>query len=331
MATYSTPPDPDLPTARKALRTHPLWRLFGWGSAACVALAAVALTSQTEAGSKRLQLALSYASEPVHVVALIPPRAAGTVAEAETKRLAVQLHDLAADRERLTTRIAMLERNIEDMTGAIKRQTEHLAAARAAAVNTPQLELSAPATMLAFFAAATPPTSALPVIMPPAMPPVSGLPTLAPLAMPAPNVTTASWPTTKPEAEKPALQAKTADTASESARLPPVRVAAAPASEPAVEPPEPAKTEFGIDLGGAGSLETLRIHWATLKANYGPLLEGLHPIVTQLARHPAGVTYRLVVGPLPDAAEAARLCARFPVMRTGCHPAKFVGAQLAAH
>ena len=133
MATNSAPPDPDLPNTRKPLRPRPLWRLFGWGSAACVALAAVALTSQTEAGSKRLQLALSYASEPVHVVALIPPRAAGTAAEAETMRLAAQLRDLAADRERLKARIAMLERNIEDMTGSIKRQSEQLAAARAAA------------------------------------------------------------------------------------------------------------------------------------------------------------------------------------------------------
>lgn len=331
MATNSAPPDPDLPNTRKPLRTRPLWRLFGWGSAVCIALAAVALTSQTEAGSKRLQLALSYGSEPVHVVAVIPPRASGATAEAETMRLAAQLRDLATDREQLKARIAMLERNLEDMTGSIKLQSEQLAAARAAAVNTPQLELCAPATTPAFLAPATPPASALPVVIPPAMPLGSVLPTLAPLAMPALKVTAAPWPATKPEAEKPAEQSNAADSENDPARLPPVRVATAPANEPAAEPPEPEKDEFGIDLGGASSLEILRIHWATLKASYGPLLVGLHPVATQHPRRPTGVTYRLVAGPLPDAAEAARLCARFPVLRTGCHPAKFIGAQLAAH
>ena len=331
MATNSAPPDPDLPNTRKPLPTRPLWRLFGWGSAACIALAAVALTSQTEAGSKRLQLALSYTSEPVHVVAVIPPRASGATAEAETMRLAAQLRELATDREQLKARIAMLERNLEDMTGSIKLQSEQLAAARAAAANALQLELSAPAATPAFFAPATPPASVLPVVMPPAVPLGSVLPTLAPPAMPALKVTAASWPATKPEAEKPAAQANAADSENEPARLPPVRVATAPATEPAAEPPEPAKDEFGIDLGGASRLEILRIHWATLKANYGPLLVGLQPVATQHPRHPSGVTYRLVAGPLPDAAEAARLCARFPVLRTGCHPAKFIGAQLAAH
>ena len=104
MAIKNAPPEPDLPKIRKPLRTRPLWRLFGWGSAATIALAAVALTSQTEAGSKRLQLALAFASEPGRAVAQIPPRAVET--EAETKRLAAQVRDLAADRERLTARIA---------------------------------------------------------------------------------------------------------------------------------------------------------------------------------------------------------------------------------
>ena len=142
MAIKSAPPEPDLPNIHKPLRTRPLWRLFGWGSAATIALAAVALTSQTEAGSKRLQLALAYASEPGRAIAQIPPRAAE--AEAETKRLAAQVRELAANRERLTARIALLERNLEDMTGSIKKQSEQLAAARAA--NTPPPVPSAPAT-----------------------------------------------------------------------------------------------------------------------------------------------------------------------------------------
>jgi hypothetical protein len=304
MAIKSAPPESDLPDIRKPLRTRPLWRLFGWGGAATIALAAVALTSQTEAGSKRLQLALAYASAPGRAVVQIPPRAAE--AEAETKRLAAEVRELAADRERLTARIATLERNLEDMTGSIKQQSEQLAAARAA--NTPPPAPSAPATTPAVVAAA-----------PPAAP---ALPALTPLAMPAVSKTAASWPATTPEA---------VESATEPAPLPPVHVAAAPASEPVAAPTPPPKPDYGIDLGSAGSIEALRIHWATLKANYGPLLVGLHPLATQHPKHPAGVTYRMVAGPLPNATEAAQLCARFPVTRTGCRPAKFIGVQLAEH
>src|ERR1019366_2758197 len=238
MAIKNAPPEPDLPNIHKPLRTRPLWRLFGWGSAAAIALAAVALTSQTEAGGKRLQLALAYTSEPGRAVAQIPPRAAE--AEAETKRLAAQVRELAADRERLTARIALLERNLADMTGSIKKQSEQLAAARAA--NTPPPVPSAPATTPAVVAAAPP----------------------------------------------------AAETKTEAVPLPPVRVAAAPASEPAPEPLPPAKLEYGIDLGGAASIEVLRIRWAAMKANYGPLLAGLHPLASQYPKHPTGVTYRVV-------------------------------------
>ena len=306
MAIKNAPPEPDLLKIRKPLRARPLWRLFGWGGAATIALAAVALTSQTEAGSKRLQLALAFASEPGRAVAQIPPRTAE--ADAETKRLAAQVRDLAADRERLTARIAMLERNLEDMTGSIKQQSKQLAAARAA--NTPPPAPSAPATTPAVVAAAPPPAPALPA--------------LKPLAMPAVSDTTASWPatTTTPQAAEPAP---------EPAPPPPVHIAAAPALEPVAALPPPPKPDYGIDLGSAGSIEALRIHWAVLKANYGPLLVGLHPLAAQQPKHPAGVTYRLVAGPLPNAAEAAQLCARFPVTRTGCRPAKFNGVQLAEH
>jgi hypothetical protein len=251
MANKLAAPEPDLPNIRKHLRPRAASRVFGWGGAATLALAAVAYIGQTDAGSKRLQLALAMVSEPARVVAQIPPPSS----EAETQRLAAQVRDLAADRERLTARIAMLERNLDDMTGSIKKQSEQLAAARAAA--TPPPVPSAPAST-------------------------------------------------------------------------PVVVAASPASEPAAEPP-PAKLEYGVDLGAATSLEALRIHWVAVKANYGPLLVGLHPLATQHTKTPTGVTYRLVAGPLPDIAAATQLCARFPVTRTGCRAAKFTGVQLAEH
>jgi hypothetical protein len=301
MANKLAAPEPDLPNIRKHLRPRTAWRVLGWGGAATFALAAVAYIGQTDSGSKRLQLALAMVSEPVRVVAQIPTAAP----EAETQRLAAQVRDLAADRERLTARIATLERNLADMTGSIKKQSEQLAAARAAA--TPPPVPSTPATTPAVVAAPPPPAPALP--------------TLTPLAMPKVNETAAGWATSTPQAAEPAP---------DQVPLPPVRVAAAPASEPAAEPP-PAKLEYGVDLGAATSLEALRIHWAAVKANYGPLLVGLHPLATQHTKTPTGVTYRLVAGPLPDMSAATQLCARFPITRTGCRAAKFTGVQLAEH
>ena len=331
MAIKDAPPEPDLPNIRRHLRARPLSRLLGWGGAAILALAAVAFTSQTEAGRQRLQTAIAYYNAPTRAVAQIPPPSAS--AGADNQQLAAQLRELTADRERLTARIAVLEQNLEDMTGSIKRQNERLAAAQAAqGANTPPPVPSAPAT-------------------------VAAIPPLTPLAMPAIGEVNSGWqvaakppepvqaappaeaasPPAEPAPPPKAEAAPAAEPAPQAAAplaepiplppLPPVRVAVATPSEPA-PPPKP---EYGIDLGSAASLEALRVHWASVKANYGPLLVGLRPLAAAHPRRPSGVIYRLVAGPLPNMADAAQLCARFPPTRTGCRPAKFSGAQLAEH
>lgn len=303
MAIEIAPPEPDLTHPRvQAHAPTALWRIVAWGGAAAIALGAVVITSQTEAGGKRLQLAIATLSdpgrviadlsEPTRVVAAIPPAAAKTETPAETERLAARLRELDADRARLTARIATLEHNLEDMTGSIKLQSEQLAAARTAL--TPPPALSTPATI----------ATALPPAVPLALPAIQA-------QAPAEN------------APPPAAEAKT-----QLVPIPPVRVAATAVNAPTAEPP-PAKAEFGIDLGGAGTLEALRVHWVAVKANYGPLLNGLHPLASRHTKQPGGVDYRLLAGPLPNAAEAAKLCARFPVTRMGCRPARFVGVQLA--
>jgi hypothetical protein len=136
-------------------------------------------------------------------------------------------------------------------------------------------------------------------------------------AVSAPPVISA--PVTAPVAATPAAPTV------EQVPLPPTRVASAPPSEP---PPVPLKPEFGIDLGGAVSMDALRGQWSAVKANYGPLLLGLHPVVTMRERRPGAPEYRLVVGPLPSVNAAAKLCARF-ASRPGCRPAKFDGQRLA--
>jgi hypothetical protein len=296
MANEITPPEPDSSSLFKRLRRHAVWRLFGWGSAACLALAAVALASQTEAGSQRLRLAFAPAREPAQVIAQLPPRTAEV--EAETERLTAQLRDLTADRDRLTARIATLEHNLNDMTGSIKRQSEQIAAARAANVPPP--------------APSTPATTPVVVVKTSPAPVPANLPWFVAMRTPQPA--------------EPPIPPEAVDALGGAVPLPPVRVAVAPANGP-----PPGKDEFAIDLGGGANIEILRSHWAGLQAKYGPLLKGLHPVVSQHLKLPTGYTYRLLAGPLPSAEEAAHLCSRFAGLRTGCRPVKFTGTQLAAH
>ena len=70
------------------------------------------------------------------------------------------------------------------------------------------------------------------------------------------------------------------------------------------------KTEFGLDLGSATTVESLRTAWTAALRRHGPLLEGLRPVVQMRERpRPGGMELRLIAGPVPNAAAAARLCA----------------------
>ena len=52
----------------------------------------------------------------------------------------------------------------------------------------------------------------------------------------------------------------------------------------ATEPEPSASTnEFGLDLGGALTLDGVQQRWTTVKANFGPLLSNLHPLAAPSA------------------------------------------------
>ena len=258
MAIEITPPILDLAEGRQRRRDmRALWRLSAWGCGAAIALAALAITTQTEGGSERLALAFTPGSSPPLAVEMADLKRRALEKDAETKRLETQVFTLAADRDRLTSRLASLEHNLDDMTGSIKRQAA----------------LAAPA--------------------------------LSPLAMPAVSI---AAPATEP------------------VPLPQVRTATASTSDGAVEPP--AKSEFGIDLGGASSLDVLNARWTAVKANFGPLLTGLRPLAAHDPR-PGSTGFRLLVGPVANPASGMQLCARFAAARVTCRTAKFDGEQLA--
>jgi hypothetical protein len=272
MAIEIAPPILDLAEGRKRRRDmRALWRSSAWGCAAAVALAALAITTQTEGGSERLATALAPANPPVLAADMAELKRRALQRDAETKRLEIPVATLAADRDRLVTQLSRLERSLDDMTGSIKRQ-----------------------------AAVAPPSPST-------------------LAMPAATAAAAPAPPAPPPAQS-------GTPATEPVPLPPVRMAAAPANEAATEPQ--AKLEFGIDLGGASTLDVLGARWSAVKANFGPLLTGLHPLAAHDNR-PGSTAYRLVVGPVANPAAAMQLCVRFAAARVTCRATKFDGEQLA--
>jgi hypothetical protein len=98
------------------------------------------------------------------------------------------------------------------------------------------------------------------------------------------------------------------------------------------QPPAPSasKTEFGLDLGSASTVEALRTAWTAALRRHAMLLEGLHPVVQMRERpRPGGNELRLIAGPIPNAATAARLCAAMTAAGAICAPAVFDGQRLA--
>ena len=143
-------PPPQDSEIHPVLRGGALVRLGGWAGAAILAVALLALTAQTDIGNERVQaiLAMATGQATVAKVEVPPERAEGTAErDAEIKRLETLVVALANDRERLHSRIAGLERKLEDTTGSIKQQQATLAAKVADPPPAPVAPILAPLTM----------------------------------------------------------------------------------------------------------------------------------------------------------------------------------------
>jgi hypothetical protein len=325
-------PEPKLPpthidtaridTARRR-EQRALWRLTAWGCAAAVALISAALASQTGTGRERLKLAFNGVAQPSRTAMAAAAERRAEAAQAETRRLAAKLRELSADRDRLGARLAVLERNLKNMTGSIGKQL-----AAASETHTPAPPEAVP-TMLPAIATIKikpPPRTEPPAIVPLATPASEAVAASKTEAPPPPPAKEAALPepASPPPATPPPPEAPVKPPVMVEVPMPPVRLAALPPSQPRAPP----KPEFGVDLGGALSAAFLRAHWAEVKANFGPLLDGLHPLIAH-DRHFSHAPYRLLIGPLLNAAAAARLCAQLAATRAACRPARFAGEPLA--
>jgi hypothetical protein len=91
------------------------------------------------------------------------------------------------------------------------------------------------------------------------------------------------------------------------------------------------RTEFGVDVGGANSLNGLRALWrGLLKSKSNAALTPLRPIIVVKENNTGlGMQLRLVAGPLNDAAAAAKICAALIESQRTCETAVFDGQRLA--
>ena len=331
-----------------------LWRLGSWAVASVGAVIIAMVANQSSIGWRRDQIAaadLVRQSQQIQTVA--------REGQSEARRLASAIDTLNADRDRLYSRVGVLEQGLDSVTGAIARQT--------AATASPQ--------------AATAPASAPPVAAAPAekQPPA---PTLSPVATTAPAA--AAPPTAAPQTEKPpavatvteptpaAVSPVTQATSSKPADTPPPPLMASksimgppdPAAGKLIEPsapprivtaspmpevvasvppaadaepeatqalPKVQRTEFGVDVGGANSVGGLRALWrGLLKSRANAPLAALRPIiVVKESSTGLGMQLRLVVGPLTDAAAAAKICASMIENERPCETTVFDGQRLA--
>ena len=214
--------------------------------------------------------------------------------------MAEAVRTLAADRDQALSRIAALERDLDDATGAIKHDRSPcsaIAAALAAAAepiscshaqdrrahdgraHDNRCHDTAPMTEAAV-TPAPPPASQQSVASDP-----------TPMAAPVPTIMRRPRPKwcqwSAPAATGPGL---------------------------------------GVDIGGAGNYEGLRTLWRSTKNNDPALLEELYPVVAVRENGKThGAELRLVIGPLDDAESAARLCATLAAAHHYCQPVAFEG------
>jgi hypothetical protein len=104
-----------------------------------------------------------------------------------------------------------------------------------------------------------------------------------------------------------------------------------PAAIAAVMAPAlPMPMEYGVDIGTAVSIQALRARWAGIRSAHPQLFEGLSPTISLGEMSPVKrPELRLVVGPLPSADAATKLCKALERYRVSCQPTLFAGQHLA--
>jgi len=321
-----------------------LWRLGSWGAASVGAVIVALLASQSSIGWRREQIAAADLARQAQQL-----QAAARESQSETRRLVSAVDTLNGDRDRLYSRVTVLEQGLDSVTGSIARQNAAAASPQAAVTpattaeppSASQSPAPAPVVSPVATTAAPAPEKARPsaAAMEPAPATVASVAQATrstPPATPPPLMASKSVlaPPDTPAAKliEPEAPAKTVTAA------PMPEVVASVASAEDAEPDDPSaapkvavrRTEFGVDVGGANSIGGLRALWrGLLKSKSNAPLMTLRPIiVVKENNNGLGMQLRLVAGPLNDAGTAAKICATLIESQRPCETTLFEGQRL---
>lgn len=282
----------------EGLDRRAMWRLGSWGVGTVGAVIIGILATQSPVAVRRNQLAAAETqAQQVQWIA--------NDSQNKARQLAAAVDTLNADRDRLYARVTVLEENLESVTGSIAKQ-------KAVAV--------LPVIPVAPQAATMPAPETTAAVQPDVKSQVSSAPTPPPKIAPV-----ASIPSLPPVEQKAAAAPAKTETTVTGALT-----ANAPASPDTVADKPVQQTVFGVELGGANSVEGLRAIWRTVNKTNSALFGALQPIVVlREGNDGLGTKLRLVAGPLNDAAAAAKICAVLIADKRACLPSVYDGQRLA--
>ena len=333
-----------------------LWRVGSWGIGATAAVVVAVMANQSSLGFKRDQVAAADFARQSQQIQMFARET-----QTEARRLAAAVETLSGDRDRLYARVTGLEQGLDSVTGAVARQGSAVAAAPTATsppaspAVAPVATAPASATDKPANVAATESSAKEAARTEPAREPVREASKAEPAKL---ETARAELPKieTRPEAAKPSPA--TPLMASPSMMAPPDPaagrliepgkpqgpvtaspipdvVAAVPsANEAEAEDGAPKaslrRTEFGVDLGTANSVNGLRMLWlGLLKSRSNAPLAPLQPIiVVREGSKGLGMQLHLVAGPLNDAGAAAKICAVLTENKRPCETTVFDGQRL---
>src|SRR6476659_10155237 len=257
-----------------------LWRLGSWGAAAVGVVIVALLASQSSIGWRREQVAaadLLRQSQQIQAVA--------RESQHEARRLASAIDTLNSDRDRLYSRVTVLEQGLDTVTGAIAKQNTVTASPAAPSAEPASAPVAEPVATTQT-APAEKATAAVSAEQAPAI--ARNAPSKdadkKPAVTPAtPLVESKSFMAPPdPAAGKLIEPDKTASTIV-AAPMPEVMASAPPGEDADADAealPRIQRTEFGVDVGSANSVAGLRALWrGLLKSRANAPLAPLRPII----------------------------------------------------
>jgi len=330
-----------------------MWRLGSWGVAAVGAVVIAVMANQAQLGWRRDQVASADLTRQAERLQVLTKES-----QNEARRLAAAIETLNTDRDRLYSRVTVVEQGLDSVTGAIARQPATPPQAGKPQDAAPTAPSVAPVASTPASPADKPRTEAAkdvhkettkepvketakePSSLPPQTAAAASL-VQQPLATNSPLPTIPLVPSKSimappdPAASKliqPETGEKSAEKKAEPAPAPTEIVATAAKAPEATENDSPAiavqQTRFAIDLGGANSVDGLRALWRGLSKS-NPEIAALRPIIMiKEGTTGLGMQLRLGAGPLVNAAAAAKFCASLAENDRHCETTVFDGQRL---